>query len=291
MKKLIVLSVFCSFLAVFWGGFFAPQTVAFPGDINGSGFIDNFDILYLLGYLFQGGPTPPNPIDADIDGSPGINMGDLLQLIGYEYLSCSLQPYTGASVKVGSQIRFSSDLIFPVDTVTPSNQDTTYINIIDNGGPDLMGMVIPISFASKLGEVEVTLNQVSFSGSILPADWEKHAAIDNVNKRVLIYVYAVFPSITPLDSGTVGKVATLYFTKTVDGKPLAISTTEIPPSHQFILISSYCAGTVSPSERIFTPMLSLALNGDTNCDGKVDVGDVVYTINYLYKKGPPPCGM
>ena len=29
--------------------------------------------------------------------------------------------------------------------------------------------------------------------------------------------------------------------------------------------------------------------GDANCDGKVDVGDVVYLINYLFKGGPPPC--
>ena len=28
--------------------------------------------------------------------------------------------------------------------------------------------------------------------------------------------------------------------------------------------------------------------GDANCDGAVDLGDVVYLINYLYKGGPPP---
>ena len=28
--------------------------------------------------------------------------------------------------------------------------------------------------------------------------------------------------------------------------------------------------------------------GDCNCDGKVDVGDVVYLINYLFRGGPPP---
>ena len=29
--------------------------------------------------------------------------------------------------------------------------------------------------------------------------------------------------------------------------------------------------------------------GDANCDGLDDVGDVVYLINYLFKSGPPPC--
>jgi hypothetical protein len=29
--------------------------------------------------------------------------------------------------------------------------------------------------------------------------------------------------------------------------------------------------------------------GDVNLDAVVDVGDVVYLINYLFKGGPPPC--
>jgi len=29
-------------------------------------------------------------------------------------------------------------------------------------------------------------------------------------------------------------------------------------------------------------------SGDVTCDGKVDLGDVVFLINYLYRGGPPP---
>lgn len=35
-------------------------------------------------------------------------------------------------------------------------------------------------------------------------------------------------------------------------------------------------------------MKPLALRGDLNADGLIDVGDVVYLINYLFKSGPPP---
>ena len=28
--------------------------------------------------------------------------------------------------------------------------------------------------------------------------------------------------------------------------------------------------------------------GDVNCDGVVDIGDVVYLINYLFRNGPSP---
>jgi hypothetical protein len=303
MRKLMVHLVSCGILVIFFMSLFAPQASAILGDVTGDGIVDIGDVVYLINYLFKNGTAPQNPIDADVDGSPGINIGDVLQLIGAALppYSCSLFPYTGVSVRVSSEIRFSADLIFSMQSGT---EDTTYIKIIKNGGPDLMGMVIPLSYANQPNEVEVTLDSVSFAGSIIPTGWSipssaedfipwsvPAASIDNGSKTLLLSLFADQSTDPPLDSGTIGVVAKLYFTKIADGDPLALSVTEIPPSHQFILISSYCAGGVSPSERIFTPMLSLALEGDVNCDGKVDVGDVVYTINYLYKKGPPPCGM
>lgn len=288
MRKPIMLLVSCGVWAMFLGALFAPQGGADLGDVNGDGGVGSADMVYLVSYLFQGGPPPPNPIDADMDGSPGINMGDLLQLIGHLLLECDLLPYTGASVRVGSEIRFSSDLIL----IGGGNTlDTTRINIIANGGPDLMGMVIPLSFANEPNELEVVLDNVSFDGTILPPDWALVSRIDNVNKTVLIFPYADQYFDPPLGSGTTGLVATLYFSKVADGEPLAMSTTEIPPSHSFTLISSYCADGTPPSERIFSPMLSLALNGDANCDGVVAAGDVVYLINYLFRNGPPPCGL
>jgi hypothetical protein len=154
-----------------------------------------------------------------------------------------------------------------------------------------MGMVIPLSFANQPDEVEVELFDVNFDGAIIPPDWDMSYVIDNVNKTVLLRPYADNTSDTPLLDGTIGLVATLRFSEVTDGDPLAMTTTEVPPSHSFSLISAYCANGTSPSERIFSPMLSLALNGDVNCDGIVNIGDVVYTVNYLYKGGPPPCGL
>ena len=289
MKRLAIASFLFGLLAVSMGSIFATQAAAIPGDIDGNGSLQmGLDLMYLVQYLYGGGPAPPNPIDADIDGSPGINIGDLLQLIGYYFSSCNFIPYTGASLRVGSEIRYSSDMISVADG---STLDTTRINIIANGGPDLMGMVIPLSFANQPNEMEVDLVNVDFTGTIIPPDWDMSYVIDNVNKTVLLRPYADNTSDTPLLDGTTGLVATLHFSEVVDGDPLAMTTTEIPPSHSFSLISAYCANGTSPSERIFSPMLSLALNGDVNCDGIVNIGDVVYTVNYLYKGGPPPCGL
>ena len=207
MKKLGIFSVFCGVLAMLFCGFFALLGTADPGDINGDGSVDSTsDLIYFINYLFKGGFAPPNPIDADLDGSPGINMGDLLQFIGYWYAGCSFLDYTGASVRVGSDIRFSSDLIFSMGS---GMQDTTYIKIIENGGPDLTGMVIPLSFDNEDNEVEVDLDSVRFWDSIIPfpwIGWNLSASIDNVDKRVIIYIYAD-ESTAPIPAGSTGVVA------------------------------------------------------------------------------------
>jgi hypothetical protein len=70
-----------------------------------------------------------------------------------------------------------------------------------------------------------------------------------------------------------------------------MAVTEIPPSHSFMLIGDACSGGVPSNDRIFMPKISLALKGDLNCDGVIDVGDAVYIMNYLYRGGPPPCGL
>ena len=315
MRRFAFFSLCCGLLAVLGGVLFVPPAAAIPGDVNGDGYVDAGDFVYLISFLFKDGPPPPNPIDADIDGSSSINMGDALQLIGHLYLGCDLLPYTGISVRIGSRIRFSSDLIFSMDTLGNVG-DTTCIKIIENGGPDLMGMVIPLSFANQPQEVEVHLDSVSFAGSVIPPEWSVPASvvesdvwplavfsdnpgsqrmpvasIRNDDKTVLLSIFADQYTDPPLLAGTMGLVATLYFTKLVDGDPLAIRITEIAPSHSVSLVSEYCADGTPPSERMFTPKLSLALNGDANCDGIVNLGDIVYLVNYCYKGGPPPCGL
>jgi hypothetical protein len=282
MKKIIVFSVFYGILALFLGGIFAPSALTDPGDVNGDGSAWTLgDLTYLIAYLVSDGPPPPNPIDADVDGFPGINLGDVVHFSDYfVYGNCWPLPYVGIGVKKSIPTRFSSDLIFSMETGT---LDTTRIRIFGNDGPELSGMVIPLSFASQADEVEVTLDSVSFEGSIVQGS--AMSLINNDDKTVLLSSSGL------LSAGTTGLVATLYFTKTSDGAPLSMSVTEIPPSHSIMLIGSACAEATPSADRILVPRISLSENGDINCDGVIDVGDAVYITNYLYRSGPPPCGL
>jgi hypothetical protein len=292
MKNLKILSIFC--VAFLVCGFFAPPAQAILGDVNGDAVVNAADAVYLINYLFKNGSAPPNPMDADVDGSPAINLGDVLQLSKSLFGGCQLIPYTGVSIEVGSDIRFSSTVI-PPDTIvgTPINIP---VKIIENKGPDLKGMVIPLSYDNAANEVEVTLDSVSFNGSIIPSGWDTQVKIDNPNKRVLFSAYDQYGTAASIDSGETGTVARLYFTRLSLGPwTLVMSTTQVPPSHSFMLIGYPCADTleggISPSDRIFTPKVSLALKGDCNGDGIVNSADASYLINYLFAYGPPPTGL
>lgn len=65
------------------------RSVAVPeimcGDVNGDGQGPNIvDVTYLVNFLFDGGPPPPNMEAADMNGGDGdVNIVDLTQLVGY----------------------------------------------------------------------------------------------------------------------------------------------------------------------------------------------------------------
>jgi hypothetical protein len=284
MKKSVVFSVFCALLAMLVGGFLSPAA-AQDGDCNDDGIVNSADIVCIVDYLFRAGALG-SPIDADVDGSPGVDLGDVLQLTGYLYADCDIQPYTGDGARPTSQIRFGPAVIhFPVPPTT-----TTDIKIIQNGGPDVMGIVIPLSFDNQPGQATVDLQNVTF-GPVIPPEWQTSAAIDNVNKTVLISAFANSPADPPLATGTVGVVATLNFLQVAPGASFCVLCRDLPPSHSFMLIRWYCADLPAnpPSDRILVPLQ--ALTGDFNGDAVVNVGDLVYLLNYLFLNGPPPCAL
>jgi hypothetical protein len=53
------------------------------GDVDGSDEVDIDDAVYLINYIFAGGP-PPEPLqDGDVDCSDGIDIDDVVYIIGY----------------------------------------------------------------------------------------------------------------------------------------------------------------------------------------------------------------
>jgi hypothetical protein len=55
------------------------------GDANSDRNVNMLDILYLIAYLYKGGPAPETPEAADVNNDTSIDMLDILYLIGYLY--------------------------------------------------------------------------------------------------------------------------------------------------------------------------------------------------------------
>ena len=57
------------------------------GDCNGSGSVELGDVVYLISYLYRGGPPPKPLAKGDVNCNGEVNLGDLVYLITYLYKS------------------------------------------------------------------------------------------------------------------------------------------------------------------------------------------------------------
>ncbi|MCK5126177.1 MAG: dockerin type I repeat-containing protein [candidate division Zixibacteria bacterium] len=60
-----------------------PSCCILPGDVNHDGEVNLGDAVYLIDYIFRGGPPPPCMAEADVNIDGAVNIGDVVFLINY----------------------------------------------------------------------------------------------------------------------------------------------------------------------------------------------------------------
>jgi hypothetical protein len=55
------------------------------GDVDGSGIVDITDLVYLIDYVFGGGPGPVSMNSADVDASCGVDISDITYMVSYYF--------------------------------------------------------------------------------------------------------------------------------------------------------------------------------------------------------------
>ena len=110
----------------------------------------------------------------------------------------------------------------------------------------------------------------------------REISIDNVFKIVYAWGQATGD---PMPRGE-GVLADIYFSLTDTGF-VSIDSTDLPMGEAYLHFYDSTFQVVNPQ------MLQLEcrvapLPGDINGDAEVDIGDVVFLLNYLYREGPPP---
>ncbi len=136
-----------------------------PGDVNMSGDIDILDIVYLINYVYKGGPEPlPYAIAGDVDCDDAVNILDIDCLINFKYkggpapLDCcpesSLREYTSSALKVYPTIT-KADIIEQYDGNTTT--------IVLNSEIDLQGLELRINCEEGATITNLTQNLQLFT--------------------------------------------------------------------------------------------------------------------------------
>gem|GEM_PF-736100 len=258
---------------------FSPVFITEPvtGDCNGSGDTDIDDTVYLLSYLFSGGPPPPDRGVCDCDGFPGLNMGDFYQLVEYINLRADRYPPNGTDIMMQSTAKF---LVLG----RPDGDDVTEVDIYVNTPKTFPGLTIPYSYAPKDGEAELNCTEVDFTGSVASG---LTAMIDTNNQIFIIQSTGS----TALEADDQGILCTVSFELDGNsGNPVEILPASSDRLSPILLAQEAYDG--DDMERVYYPLFLSdwwALIGDCNCDEVVDIDDAAYIIAYIFSGGPP-CG-
>ncbi len=105
------------------------------GDVNGNGVINSADIIYLVNYVFKGGPAPEPIETGDVNNNGAINSADIIYLVNYIFKGGS-SPVCGITVST-TQTSYSQTEL--QETQTALNNAGINVDIIppvrSNGKP------------------------------------------------------------------------------------------------------------------------------------------------------------
>ena len=250
----------------------APLAQEECGDADNNGVTNLLDINRLLGYLYMGSPAPPNAQFVGlIDGYSGITNNDLVYLInhlerGGPQPVCSL--YTNQTLPV------TDDSVYVMNRPIPAFSAQYKTRILVKPANVINGYSLVLSFISDLPSL--FLDSISFVGAISEDKYSVKTLIDNENMKFVI----AFPGYV-LDTGL---LATLHFSGAFaeESRQIIYEAATYPPEHTTIFSKDGYIG-VFP-----TIVMMPYLCGDANNDGAINLVDVAFVVDYLYRSGPPP---
>lgn len=154
---------------------------------------------------------------------------------------------------------------------------------------ELGSFAIPLAFPDTITASDVTCDSVSFVGTRSESSNYRidSRSIENDKNRLVVWAIWFQGVLSPGD----GCVAKIYFHTgpTWDSTmEVSINTTFWPPT-SFLQFSDP-TGTITSTPVFVYGCLKFSpfLRGDANNDKLVDASDVIYLVNYLFKRGPAP---
>jgi len=270
-----------------------PVNEPFCGDVNSDNVINGWDVEFLVEYMFGGGATPSPLWIADIDGDGADpNIADLVYLVGYVYnggpaprcvsiaMGLDVQSPTDGCGDVNSDSRVNEDDVFFLKAYMfeggpqPNPMSRSDVNG-DGMGPDISDLVYLVNYIFQ-GGLAPFCGQLSQGLDVIaPASGCGDANVDGrVNQAdieyMTEYMFKDGPAPEPMSRGD----------SNGDG---SIDVSDLVYMVNYIFkggIAPVCPGTA----------IGL-LCGDFNNNAKVDALDVEFLQAYMFSGGPAPAPM
>ena len=306
MKRAIIIGFAVAVGAVCWAGHMngimyesAPAASPVPsppqrgdcpcGDVDCSGKLNVGDGVTLLHYLYGGGPIPVSGLEtANWDDYQGLTIRDIEQCFCYAFLDCvplcppSNPPF---SVAVDSECR-----LFYTDRVPAGVSQASLALTLHT--PDPPGGIFGYAFPVRIridGQVPV-IDSVLFTVKPSGSDAVGFAEYSVYSDSGYLAMGAIY--IFGIESAEA--IATIYATvpsapyeQQVSANWVKLSPLQAPaPDSSIFPVLDRLLDGVEP---VLIPHCCIAA-GDANDDGVVNISDVVFLINDVFRDGPvPPC--
>ena len=161
----------------------------------------------------------------------------------------------------------------------PSGPGTFYAHVEVTNDGSLGAMILPFIWSGP-----VSYDSVTFRESVFDDLEYRTVSPDTGANKVLIGAIPVSePPIPP----TGGLFATLCFTLNSNTGLVAVDSCFFPPVNHFAFTTTEPEGYAPQFAIGDFPVLQY-WPGDVTFDGRVNIGDIVFLLNYIYTNGPPP---
>jgi hypothetical protein len=106
VKRFLTIAAMGAFLL--FGATAFAQDKSDCGDVNDDGQMNIADLVYMIDWLYMGGPAPPDPSAAEVDLCNSTDIADIGYLVNYIYRdgpapcagSADCTPYSGGSISL-----------------------------------------------------------------------------------------------------------------------------------------------------------------------------------------------
>jgi hypothetical protein len=275
------------------------------GNVDGlsgqGGPVDLDDLVYLLEWLFENGPSPVQLLTANIGGCTGLNVYDLQVLRDYlfagpGFLHCWHQINCDPIVDSNEVILDHLDGLLDADTIVTDHVITFHVRLKHHSLEDVQGLTNGFRVFSPTGAMWGTtvIEGVFDLGQYydLASGMRSFSITGNGVDTVGFYAAHLFTQSIPGDFDTVTHTISIGpIDKSYSGGVICLDSSWFPPSNDWIWASCCPNRIVYPTwdgPHCFNILYCCEPRGDLDHQSGVNIADLTYLVAFLFQNGDEP---